>query len=66
MNQYIQIDMKKKQITWKKNRKYERGSLITMFYSDEYLCEHEVGHDMGVHGCDGCCSDPSFKKLYEN
>lgn len=27
----------------------------------ELKCPHEVGHG-GIHGCDGCCSHPSFKK----
>ncbi len=22
----------------------------------EAICEHEVGHHNGVHGCDGCCA----------
>ena len=26
----------------------------------EWLCEHGVGHGNHIHGCDGCCSDPSF------
>jgi hypothetical protein len=26
----------------------------------EYSCRHGVGHSNGVHGCDGCCSDPNF------
>jgi len=25
----------------------------------EYMCPHGIGHG-GVHGCDGCCSHPSF------
>ena len=25
----------------------------------EYSCRHGIGHG-GVHGCDGCCSDPNF------
>jgi len=33
-------------------------------YSDgpEYACPHGVGHGKGVHGCDGCCSHPSFSR----
>ena len=27
----------------------------------ELTCPHGVGHG-GIHGCDGCCSHPSFKK----
>lgn len=27
----------------------------------EYGCPHGIGHG-GLHGCDGCCSHPSFKK----
>lgn len=33
----------------------------------EFICEHGVGHypqwykdGDGIHGCDGCCRDPSF------
>lgn len=26
----------------------------------ELMCEHGIGHG-GIHGCDGCCSDPSFE-----
>lgn len=28
----------------------------------ELSCRHGVGHSEGVHGCEGCCSDPMFKK----
>jgi hypothetical protein len=33
-------------------------------YNDgpEYACRHGVGHSEGVHGCEGCCSDPNFPK----
>jgi len=27
----------------------------------EYSCLHGIGHG-GIHGCDGCCSDPNFPK----
>lgn len=27
----------------------------------EYACPHGIGHG-GIHGCDGCCLHPSFKK----
>lgn len=50
---------------WVQHRKYEALNMLTMGYSDEYLCEHGIGHEMGVHGCDGCCADPSFEKLYK-
>lgn len=23
----------------------------------EALCDHGIGHHMGIHGCDGCCAD---------
>lgn len=23
----------------------------------EAVCEHDVGHHRGIHGCDGCCAD---------
>jgi hypothetical protein len=29
----------------------------------EYLCSHGVGHELGIHGCDGCCGDKSFPLL---
>ncbi len=48
-----------------RHRKYEQMSYGVMSYSYEYLCGHGVGHDMGIHGCDGCCNSPEFKKLYE-
>lgn len=28
----------------------------------EYSCPHYIGHSRGIHGCDGCCSDPNFPK----
>jgi hypothetical protein len=30
----------------------------------EYACPHGVGHG-GVHGCDGCCTHPSYKRAAE-
>lgn len=30
----------------------------------ELMCEHGVGHG-GMHGCDGCCKDPSFKESWK-
>jgi hypothetical protein len=30
----------------------------------ELYCEHGVGHGFHPHGCDGCCSDPSFAKQF--
>lgn len=37
-------------------------------YSDgpEFSCRHGVGHSTGVHGCDGCCSDPNFPPTKAN
>lgn len=33
----------------------------------EYACPHGVGHSVkGIHGCDGCCGHPSFKKEMRN
>jgi len=32
----------------------------------ELYCEHGVGHGYHIHGCCGCCSDPSFGKLYQS
>jgi hypothetical protein len=26
----------------------------------EQLCEHGIGHGVGVHTCDGCCLKPGF------
>jgi hypothetical protein len=23
---------------------------------NELMCQHEVGHSSGLHGCDGCCN----------
>ena len=57
--------LKKKPVKWQKHRKYEPLGFGVMGYSDEWLCPHGIGHEMGTHGCDGCCSDPSFRKLYE-
>jgi hypothetical protein len=31
----------------------------------ELYCEHGVGHGFHVHGCDGCCADPSFAKEFK-
>jgi hypothetical protein len=31
----------------------------------ELYCEHGVGHGFHVHGCDGCCGDPSFAKEFK-
>lgn len=29
----------------------------------EFACPHGIGHSSsGIHGCDGCCSHPSFKR----
>lgn len=28
----------------------------------EYACPHGIGHGEDVHGCDGCCSSPSYKR----
>ena len=49
---------------WKRHKKYEPLSLGVMGYSYELLCPHGIGHDSGVHGCDGCCSkiDSKFFK----
>jgi hypothetical protein len=33
--------------------------------STEYACPHGIGHG-GVHGCDGCCDHPSYKKEVQN
>ena len=30
----------------------------------ELDCEPGVGHG-GIHGCDGCCSKPSFSKAWK-
>jgi hypothetical protein len=31
----------------------------------ELYCEHGVGHGFHVHGCCGCCADPSFTKEFK-
>lgn len=30
----------------------------------ELLCPHGIGHG-GIHGCDGCCDDPSFREAWK-
>lgn len=30
----------------------------------ELMCPHGVGHG-GIHGCDGCCADRSFKLAWK-
>lgn len=45
--------------------KVEQVSFRTYHSEVELLCPHGIGHDMGVHGCDGCCSDKSFKKAWK-
>lgn len=44
---------------WRKLDKWEWPYLR---FSDgpEYECPHGIGHSFGVHGCDGCCSHPTF------
>ena len=51
--------------TWRKHRRYEPLSLGIMGYKDEELCPHGIGHDDGVHGCDGCCATPKEERIYE-
>ena len=34
---------------WTKNRRYDKG--VT-----EDVCPHGIGHEDGIHGCDGCCT----------
>ena len=34
---------------------------VNFFGSLEYACPHGIGHG-GVHGCDGCCSHPSYAR----
>ena len=29
----------------------------------EQTCKHGVGHEMGTHGCDGCCATMDLKSL---
>jgi len=41
--------------TWKRYPRHDKKEL---------MCEHGVGHG-GIHGCDGCCADPSFKKAWK-
>jgi hypothetical protein len=35
------------------DRDMHRGSFA------EAICPHGVGHHKGIHGCDGCCANPS-------
>jgi hypothetical protein len=37
------------------HQKYEQTSILGGIVSDEILCPHGIGHEPGVHGCDGCC-----------
>lgn len=48
-----------KHADWRKLEKWTWPYLRT---SDgrEHECPHGVGHSWGIHGCDGCCSHPSF------
>lgn len=55
----------------RESRKLERKALkelvwhwpyLRMSDGKEYACRHGIGHSEGVHGCDGCCSDPNFPK----
>lgn len=47
----------------KKKKKLPKGFEWTRRHSDikgwidELICPHGIGHDRGVHGCDGCCSE---------
>ncbi len=43
---------------WEKHYRDDKGVW-------ELICEHGIGHEPDVHGCDGCCSDKSFKKEYQ-
>ena len=47
---------------WKKHNKVEPLSYGVWGSSEEYLCPHGIGHDEGIHGCDGCCSKLKFTK----
>lgn len=38
---------------------------INSYGSNELMCPHGVGHG-GTHGCDGCCTNKSFKIAYKN
>jgi len=31
----------------------------------ELSCSHAVGHAKGIHGCDGCCGDPTFREAWK-
>ena len=48
----------KELILWK--WPYQRTS---MWGVREYSCPCGVGHCQGVHGCCGCCSNPSFVSM---
>jgi len=51
-------------ITEENVRKVEKWPWPFQRMSDgpEYSCPHGVGHSSGVHGCDGCCTDPNFPR----
>jgi hypothetical protein len=48
-------DMKKLPKGFNHHKKYERTSIYGGIVSDEITCPHGVGHELGIHGCDGCC-----------
>lgn len=41
---------------WTKNKRWdkldENGKNVI-----EDVCEHGIGHELGIHGCDGCCAE---------
>jgi len=45
---------------WEKHNKVEPVGWGKWIKSEEYLCPHGIGHENGVHGCDGCCADKDF------
>ena len=48
--------MEKKRKEWPRYGRYDGKR--------ELKCEHGIGHG-GLHGCDGCCHQESFKKRWK-
>lgn len=52
---------KKKKIKTREQKLPKTWSWLRQFRHDkgiwEDICTHGVGHDAGVHGCDGCCAE---------
>lgn len=67
---YIGLEKDYENYKEKKNKLEEKDELISWNWpylrtnsngAKEYMCPHGVGHG-GIHGCDGCCAHPSYKR----